>query len=60
MAKTYVPTLRVILNSTYKYCTRWQPKLEQSLTPTQITCLINLISALYECIVALGPQPVEP
>lgn len=60
MAKTYVPTLRVVLNAAYKYAVRWQPKLAETLTETQAACLSAVIAALFECIAALGPQPIEP
>jgi hypothetical protein len=60
MAKTYVPTLRIVVNNAYRYGTRWQPKLEQSLTPTQITCLATWLTATLALIGCLGPAPIDP
>jgi len=60
MAKTYVPTLRIVLNTAYKYAVKWQPKLALTLTPEQATCLASVITALADCLVLLGPNPVEP
>lgn len=60
MAKTYVPTLRVVASSAYRYMTRWQPKLEANLTPEQIICLGNAITAILALINCLGAAPIEP
>jgi hypothetical protein len=60
MAKTYVPTLRLVVNTAYKYGTRWQSKLEQSLTTTQYTCLTTWLSATLALILCLGTPPPNP
>ena len=60
MARSYIPQLRFVLNVAYKYGTRYQTKLEASLTPTQYTCLTNVLSAILECLVALGQPTPEP
>jgi hypothetical protein len=60
MPKTYVPTLRVVAASTYRYMTRWQPKLEANMTEDQITCLVNAIAAVLALIQCLGAAPIEP
>jgi hypothetical protein len=58
MAKTYVPTLRIVLRTAYKYAVRWQPKLAETLTEPQINCLSSTIQALYDCLVMLGETPI--
>ena len=58
MARSYVPTLRVVLRLAYKYAVRWQPKLADSLTEAQLACLVDVVAALSSCLVALGETPV--
>lgn len=60
MAKTYVPTLRIVLRQAYKYATRWQPKLAEHLTEEQANCLSSTIQAIYDCMILLGDTPVLP
>ena len=60
MAKTYVPTLRIVLREAYKYAVRWQQKLAEHLTETQADCLASTIQALYDCLIVLGETPVNP
>lgn len=60
MAKTYVPTLRIVLAGTHRYISRWQTKLQANLTGPQYTCLVAVLEAIVECLNALGPTPVEP
>jgi len=60
MARTYVPTLRVVLHTAYKYATRWQPKLAGILTETQLACLADVITALASCLIALGQPDIQP
>lgn len=60
MAKTYVPTLRVVLRLAYKYATRWQPQLAENLSEAQATCLASTIQAIFDCLVILGETPIEP
>jgi hypothetical protein len=60
MAKTYVPTLRVVLRQAYNYSVHWQPKLALHLTSEQATCLASLIQALSDCLILLGDTPINP
>lgn len=60
MAKTYVPTLRIVANAGYRYASRWQTKLEQNLTPEQYTCLGTWIAATLALLVCIGAAPIEP
>lgn len=60
MAKTYVPTLRIVLRTAYKYAVHWQPKLAQHLTEDQLNCLASTIQALSDCLIALGDTPINP
>jgi len=60
MSKTYVPTLRIVLRAAYRYATRWQPKLAETLTTQQAECLSAVIAALYECLLALGEATLDP
>ncbi len=60
MAKTYVPTLRLVVSTAHKYGTRWQPKLEENLTPTQYTCLTNWLSATIALLICLGNPAPNP
>lgn len=60
MAKTYVPTLRIVLRTAYNYAVRWQPKLAEFLTEPQATCLASTVQALYDCLVVLGETPIQP
>jgi len=52
--RTYVPVLRIVLGRAHRYATRWQPKLQASLTEPQYTCLVAVIAALADCLVLLG------
>lgn len=54
MARSYVPTLRVVLRTAYRYAVRWQPKLALHLTEPQVACLADTITALASCLAALG------
>lgn len=60
MAKTYVPTLRLVAQRAYRYGVRWQPQLEESLTGEQLTCLTTWIAATLALITCLGPKPINP
>lgn len=53
--KTYVPTLKFWLHFGHKYATRWQSKLEASLSATCYSKLLTWISAtadLINCIIS--------
>lgn len=58
--KTYVEGLRIVLNAAHKYGTRWQPQLAANLTGDQYSCLLSTLTAILECLVLLGPQPINP
>lgn len=60
VAKTYVPSLRIVLNQAYRYATRYQSQLSSSLTPEQAACLSDVVAALASCLALLGAKPVEP
>lgn len=60
MQKTMIPTLRFIAHRAYKYSTRRQDVLAQTLTPTQYTALANWIAATLALIQALGSPEVNP
>ena len=60
MAKTYVPTLRTVAASAYRYATRWQPKLEANLTDPQVAALQAWIAAGLALLSELGPPPINP
>lgn len=59
MAKTYVPTLRFLANQGYKYGTRWQTKLEGSMTGEQYSCLVTWLSATLALLICLGATPIN-
>lgn len=58
--KTYVPHLRFVLDVAYKYGSRYQPQLAATLTSEQATCLASTLSAIAQCLILLGPNPVNP
>lgn len=58
MTKTYIPTLRVVVASAYRYGSRWQPKLEAGMTTEQIACFVTWLSATLALIGCLGPAPI--
>lgn len=60
MARSYVPTLRIVLRTAYKYAVRWQPKLADHLSAPQLECLASTIQALSDCLVALGDATISP
>lgn len=55
--RTYVPVLRAVLYTAHRYATRWQSRLQGSLTSEQYTCLVSTIQAIADCLALLG-QPV--
>lgn len=59
MARNYQPTLIVLAGILYRYCTRWQTRLEEAMTPEQVVCLQALIAALAECLAVITNPPVE-
>lgn len=59
-ARTYLPYLRVLVKGLHFYATRWQGKLNQHMTPEQVTCLTSLIGTLADCIDIFGPPNVGP
>lgn len=59
MSKTYQPGLYLVLNTAYKYATRWAPKLQDSLSPEAYTCLLATIAAIGECLPLIIPAPPQ-
>lgn len=57
--RTYIPGLRLVLNAFYRYGTRWQPKLQVSLTAPQYECFIDVLTAVTTCLSLLGPPDIE-
>jgi len=60
MARTYIPQLSFWAHFGHKYATRWQPKLEQSMTSDQYTCLLTWISATAALLICLGAPTIDP
>lgn len=52
--RTYEFGLRLVLKALLRYATRWQTKLQVSLTEGQYTCLLSVIEAVTACVIALG------
>lgn len=59
MAKTYVPTCRLVVNTAKNYISRWQPLMELHLTGPQITALRSCLACLIDLSAALGPEPID-
>lgn len=59
MAKTYVPTLRLVVNTAKTYMARWQPIIETNLTPTQVTAFRSCLTCLIDLSAALGAEPIS-
>lgn len=60
MAKTYVPTLRIVAQQAYNYGFRWQSRLIPHLTDDQVVCLSAWLGATLNLLTCLGAAPVEP
>lgn len=60
MARTYIPQLRFVLKMVERYTTRWQVQLQANLTAGQYNCLIAVIDAITQCLIALGESTVNP
>jgi hypothetical protein len=58
MAKTYVPTLRLMVATAKTYMARWQPIIETNLTEPQITAFRSCLTCLIDLAAALGPEPI--
>lgn len=58
--RTYIPQLRILLAAIKLYMNRWQVKLQENLTTQQYQCLVAVIEAVDLCLIALGPQEVNP
>lgn len=59
-AKTYIPGLRLVLKVAKRYMDRWQTRLQENLTEAQYTCFLATISAITECLIALGEEALNP
>lgn len=55
--RTYAIGLYLAFNAAYRYATRWQPKLQASLTAQQYQCVQAVIAALTECLPLIQPPP---
>jgi len=58
--KTYLVGLWLVLSAAYRYSSRWQPKLQASMTEQQFACLTAVITALGECLPLIAPGPPNP
>jgi len=56
-ARTYGVALFFIFSKAHRYATRWQTKLEESLSAEAYTCLLAVIAALAECLPLIKPPP---
>jgi hypothetical protein len=59
-SRTYIPQLRFVLKIVDRYTKRWQTQLQENLTEGQYTCLLAVIDAVTECLVALGTPDLNP
>lgn len=59
-SRTYIPQLRFVLKIVDRYTKRWQTQLEENLTAPQYTCMLAVISAVTECLIALGTPEIGP
>lgn len=60
MARTYVPTLRVVTYALKRYVNRNQVKLQENLSPATYTLLLTLLEAADQLLIALGAEPIGP
>lgn len=58
MAKTYVPTLRIVVRRAELYMARWQPLIETSLTAPQIEAFRSCLECLTNLVAVLGAEPM--
>lgn len=58
--KTYIPGLRLVLGIAHRYMSKWQSQLSGTLTTAQYTCLLSTITAVSDCLAALGTEEVVP
>jgi hypothetical protein len=59
MAKTYVPTLRLMTNEAKNYMARWQPIIETHLTAPQIEAFRSCLTCLIDLTALLGAEPID-
>lgn len=57
MPKTYLPTLRIIVQRTKTYMSRWQVYIEEGLTQPQIDAFRECLTCLISLAALLGPEP---
>lgn len=60
MARTYVPTLRIVTQALKAYVNRNQVKLQQNLSPEVYSLLLTLLEAADDLLIALGQPPIGP
>lgn len=59
-ARTYLPTLRLILHRANTYVNTYQALMQPYLTPAQRTALAEFIVCIATLIAELGPEPIQP
>lgn len=57
--RTYVPTLRVVLYTAYRFGTRYNRQLAGTLGAAQMACLTSTLQAIADCLALLGPAPIN-
>jgi hypothetical protein len=60
MAKTYIPSLNDKMRDLEKYITVYNPVLQGSASPEQISTLVDLLSCLAAAILKWPKPPVGP
>lgn len=53
--RTYEVQLIANVNLLYRYISRWLPKLTQHVTPEELECITELLTALTHCQTILQP-----
>lgn len=59
-ARSYLPTLRLILHRATVYTNTYQALMQPYLTPAQRTALAEFIVCLATLVAELGPEPIDP
>lgn len=60
MAKTYVPTLYVLVNTICRYITRYQATIRANLNGSALIAFEAFVIACDNLNVALGEPPINP
>lgn len=59
-SKVYWITLERVLDSTRRYISRWQPKLQANLTSDQYACVVAVLDAILTCLATLPVNTPNP